>query len=623
MVRSLKDRLLGRYRIYRGDWRGAAKAYRRISEAHPNDATARFTYLQMVFRIKQYERIIEEVSDGTSDERLARLKVSAYMRLQEYDQAQAEARHFLDRFPGDYQLQKRLSKALLGQQEYDEARKVCEAMLTALEKETGNDPQLSACYHTIGYAYEMQGNQKKADEYYEKTLQHSQSEAAARLGIGVLHQRRGYLEQAVRAYEAKLCDEPDNAEIYFALGKIYSKQIKAIEAAEAYKQFVLHSNMRQPFNEKMVVFEVYQGRNYACSPRAIYEEMIADKTYKDFTFVWMLRGSSITRYWRLYLHPRTKVVRYKSRDYFLYYDAAKYWISNFRLTYVSRTHKKQVYVQTWHGTPLKKIGFSVVYKKDGASRLSNDDIERVYGDEAKKLDYLLSPSPIASKLLGESFGIERYGKPNAIIEEGYPRNDFLANHTLADEARIKKRLGIPANKKVLLYAPTWRDDQHDSERGHTFKTQADFDYLQEKLASDWVILFRAHYFIANTFNFNKYEGFIYNVSDVNDVNNLYVVADVLMTDYSSVFFDYANLRRPIIFFMYDLEHYDKNLRGFNIDLKELPGDIIKTEDEAIEILQDLPGYNKKHKVRYDAFSKKFNPLDDGKAAQRVVRKVFS
>lgn len=95
---------------------------------------------------------------------------------------------------------------------------------------------------------------------------------------------------------------------------------------------------------------------------------------------------------------------------------------------------------------------------------------------------------------------------------------------------------MPSDKKIILYAPTWRDDQHQAGVGYTYKTEVKFDLLKEKLQEDYIILFRAHYLVANSFDFEKYQGFIYNVSEVDNINELYVVADLLITDYSSVFF---------------------------------------------------------------------------------------
>ena len=172
-----------------------------------------------------------------------------------------------------------------------------------------------------------------------------------------------------------------------------------------------------------------------------------------------------------------------------------------------------------------------------------------------------------------------------------------------------------------MYAPTWRDNQHEAGVGYTYKTEVDFDKLQKELGEDYIILFRAHYFVANTFDFEKYEGFIYNVSNLDDINELYVVADMLITDYSSVFFDYANLKRPIIFYMYDIDMYKNDMRGFYIDLNDLPGNIITTEDELIKDIKNVT--NKfKYDEKYKRFNEKYNYLDDEKSSERVIEKIM-
>ena len=181
-------------------------------------------------------------------------------------------------------------------------------------------------------------------------------------------------------------------------------------------------------------------------------------------------------------------------------------------------------------------------------------------------------------------------------------------------------MGLPKDKKIILYAPTWRDDQHQAGVGYTYKTEVDFDMLKKNLEDEYVILFRAHYLVASTFDFEKYSGFIYNVSDVDDINELYISADMLITDYSSVFFDYANLKRKIIFYMYDFEKYKDELRGFYIDIDELPGKITKTEEELIQAIKDTD--EEKYREKYKKFNQKFNCLDDGQAAKRVVEECI-
>ena len=172
-----------------------------------------------------------------------------------------------------------------------------------------------------------------------------------------------------------------------------------------------------------------------------------------------------------------------------------------------------------------------------------------------------------------------------------------------------------------MYAPTYRSDQHETGVGYTYKEEVDFSRLQEEIGDKYIILFRPHYFIANSFDFEKYNGFVYNVSEIDDINELYIISDMLITDYSSVFFDYANLKRPMIFYMYDLEHYKDESNGFYIDLKELPGNIVKTQEDLEKEILALDK-NFVYDEKYKKFNEKYNYLDDGNASMRVVEKII-
>ena len=127
--------------------------------------------------------------------------------------------------------------------------------------------------------------------------------------------------------------------------------------------------------------------------------------------------------------------------------------------------------------------------------------------------------------------------------------------------------------------------------------------------------------MANSFDFEKYKGFIYDVSHYESINDLYVIADMLITDYSSVFFDYAILKRPIIFYMYDLKAYQEDIRGFYIDLKELPGNIVENENDLVIEINNMKN-NFKYDETYREFHDKFNSLEDGKATKRVLEKIM-
>ncbi len=373
----------------------------------------------------------------------------------------------------------------------------------------------------------------------------------------------------------------------------------------------------KPIDEKRVLFESFMGRKYVDSPKAIYEYMLNSEEYKDYKFVWFFKNPEEHK--NVADNPRTKVYKYGSADYYRLYATSKYWITNSRVPDTISKRKGQVYVQCWHGTPLKKLGFDIEVKGGNAMN-SLKDIRYKYEVDSKKYTYMVSPSRFCTEKYISAFNLKAVGKEDIVIEQGYPRNDFLINYTEKDVKDIKKKLKLPKDKKIILYAPTWRDNQHTSGVGYTYKTEVDFDKLREKLEDEYIILFRAHYFVANSFDFEKYKGFIYNVSDYDDINHLYVISDILITDYSSVFFDYSILKRPILFYMYDLDEYQHNLRDFYFGLDELPGPIVEKEDELIKEIEKTKKF--KYDNKYKKFNEKFTYLDDGKASERVVKEIF-
>lgn len=372
-------------------------------------------------------------------------------------------------------------------------------------------------------------------------------------------------------------------------------------------------------NDRTILFSTFNGKSYSDSPKAIYLYLLNNENYKDYNFIWTFKEPEEHKF--LEANERTKIVRQGTKEYEKSLAKSKYWIFNYRVADHQHPKKNQVYVQCWHGTPLKRLGYDLENSDNVLNTKS--EIRFKYRTDAKKFKYILSPSKFATEKFISAWNLKEFNKENCVIEEGYPRNDFLHNYTETDIKNIKQKLEIDSiNKKIILYAPTWRDNQHQSGIGYTYKTEVDFDKLQKKLGQDYIILFRAHYLVANEFNFEKYKGFIYDASKVDDINELYVISDILITDYSSVFFDYANLKRPIVFYMYDLEDYKDDIRGFYIDLKELPGNITKTEEELVDEINKVQN-DFKYDKKYERFNKKYNYLDDGEASKRVVEKIIN
>lgn len=411
----------------------------------------------------------------------------------------------------------------------------------------------------------------------------------------------------MKAFLIKLCSiTPFTKKIAVAMVQLIRKLY--------YKIFFQY---RYKVNENIVLFETFMGQQFSCSPKALYQEMINDETYAAYTKVWVFKDPE--KYAYLLKNSNTVLVEYRSREYYKYCAMAKYWINNFRVPEEVWPKSNQVYVQCWHGTPLKKIGFDV--ENYNMANNSTQSQRKTYLQDAKKFTYALSPSDFYREKFTSAFHLKELGKEDIFIQKGYPRNDFL--FTINDEIikELKEKLAIPMNKKVILYAPTWRDNQHVAGVGYTYDLGINFDSLYEALSEEYVILFRAHYLVRNGFDFEKYNGFVIDVCDYDDINHLYAVSDLLITDYSSVFFDYANLKRPILFYMYDLEEYANEIRGFYIDLDELPGAIIRKEELLIDEIKTCFSQKSFCSQKYKYFNQKYNSFQIP-CSSEVLKTVF-
>lgn len=403
--------------------------------------------------------------------------------------------------------------------------------------------------------------------------------------------------------------------IKYAKKNVTFRKITRFLSVNLSKFLYLKYYLFNKIDDKLILFESFGGRNYADSPKAIYLELLNNNKYNDYKFVWSFNNPREYEYLK---NKNTKIIKKGSSEYYKYYARAKYWIVNSIVRESIIKKKNQIYVQCWHGTPLKKIRCDITVNGSVMNTVSEN---RKRNDiDAKRFDYLLSPSNYATEKFISAFNLKKLGKENIIIEKGYPRNDYLVNYKENNIKEIKTKLNIPKNKKIILYAPTFRDNEHDNKIGYTYKINVDFDKLKDKLSNDYIILFRAHYFVANSFDFNKYNNFVYDVSDYDDINELYIISDILITDYSSVFFDYAILKRPIVYYMYDKNMYKNNLRDFYINLDTLPGPIVYNEKELIKTIMNILPFKVNNK--YKLFNKKYNYLDDGNSSKRVVEVVF-
>lgn len=367
-------------------------------------------------------------------------------------------------------------------------------------------------------------------------------------------------------------------------------------------------------DDRLLVFGAYNGKSYACSPKAVYEYMIQNEKYKNYKYVWFFDEPD--KYEFLEKNRNTKIVKKGSSECEKYLHQAKYWILNFRAMDHWIPSKNQIYVQCWHGTPLKRLGYDITNSDNAMNSVS--EIKSKYKSDAKRFDYMVSPCKFVTEKFTSAWNLEKMGKQDAVLEIGYPRNDFLNKFTEENVITVKEKLGlINERRKIILYAPTWRDNQHDAEKGYVYKNPVNFDLLREKLGDEYIILFRAHYLVADNFDFKSYDGFIYDVSKYDDINELYIISDILITDYSSVFFDYAILERPILFYMYDMEEYRDEMRGFYLNINQLPGPIVRDEKELINVIREMKTCDMR------SFNNEYNKMNDGQASLRLVDLILN
>jgi CDP-glycerol glycerophosphotransferase (TagB/SpsB family) len=366
----------------------------------------------------------------------------------------------------------------------------------------------------------------------------------------------------------------------------------------------------EPLDEKMVFFESFFGKNYSGNPKYVYEEMIKDSQFKDFTFVWSYSGSNQEK-----IPGSPILVNRDSGDYYRYLAKAKYWVSNI----VFPVHKKRegnIYLQTWHGTPLKKLGFDIDI--EGPETLARENFYL----ESRNWDYLIAANKYSSEIFRRAFKFEK-----EVIENGYPANDlFYEEKKVIDNKakEIKKDLNIPLNKKVILYAPTWRDNEMVGSWEHSFKLKFDLDKFYKELSDEYVLVLRMHHLVGDALVIeDQYQNFVYDLSGYDDIQELYTISDILITDYSSVFFDYANTLRPILFYAYDFEAYKDDIRGFYLDMEsELPGPILKNDKDLLDSILSINEIKNDYSERYDTFYKRFCGSESGHAGKKVIEKVF-
>lgn len=364
-----------------------------------------------------------------------------------------------------------------------------------------------------------------------------------------------------------------------------------------------------PVKQNRIVFDSSLGKSYAGNPKHIYEYLVANGYDMKWDCIWFYEKEKYS------IPGMSRQVRYGRVRYLYYMATAKIWVFDSRQPEFLKRRKGTYYIQTWHGTPLKKLALDM----EDVFMIGEKDIDSYkehFANNVQTWDYLISQNPFSSETFRRAFDFRK-----DMLEIGYPRNDILFKDDNAEAIRrYRKSLGLPLDKKIILYAPTWRDDEFSEDDKYEFRPQISFDLLQEKLGDEYIMIVKYHYLIMDAVDWTPYEGFVYHFDQSHDIAELFLVADMLITDYSSVMFDYSILNRPMFFFAYDFYKYKNELRGFYFSYKkEMPGPISFTTEELIE---DILHYDaEEYAERYRLFKEKYNSIDDGQASGRVTKLI--
>ena len=346
------------------------------------------------------------------------------------------------------------------------------------------------------------------------------------------------------------------------------------------------------------VYCSFDGR-YSDNPRALYRSLSR-------------RGDHDSHVW-LY-HPKhgagfpagVAKVPYGSAAALDALESADLVVANTHLELEWAKKPGATYLQTWHGTPLKRIHYDVLFAPAGRLARLDADVAR--------WDYLLSPNQVSTERLRSAFRFT-----GQVLETGYPRNDILSSpRRRAVRARVRASLGIDDDTTAVLYAPTWRDDEYFADGAPDIELALDVDRFVSELGDGYRLLPRLHYMMTERMAPVQRQG-VTDVSSYPDSQELYLAADVLVTDYSSVMFDFAVTGKPIIHFAYDLERFRDTVRGFYFDLEQVaPGPIVRSTDGVLDALHRLPEVTAAHAQRYAEFRRTFTALEDGHASDRLA-----
>lgn len=327
-----------------------------------------------------------------------------------------------------------------------------------------------------------------------------------------------------------------------------------------------------PTDEQMVIFSGHT-RKYNDSPKALYEYMLAHpEAYSKYRCVWALEDPE-----NVEIPGNPMKIKADTLEYFKYTLKAKYWVTCVNIERSLHYKKRNCrYLNTWHGTPFKHIGNDAGVRKDY---------------DFGSMDFFCYASDYEKVIYKRAFRV----REEALIPTGLPRNDTLYGVTENEMKELKKEMGLPLDKKVILYAPTWRES-NDKGSSYVIKPPVTAKKWEEALGKDYVVLFRMHAYSNKVLGI-EFNDTIRDFSAYPDVNDLFKISDILISDYSASMADFSILERPVLCFAYDYEEYRWE-RGLYMDYeKEMPSGLLRTEDEVLRYIEEMDYEKESEKTR--------------------------
>lgn len=354
-----------------------------------------------------------------------------------------------------------------------------------------------------------------------------------------------------------------------------------------------------PIKANQLFFIDYYGTNYGDSPRCLSEYIVAK--HPELKIVWAFTQPKV------YNIPGVRKVKYMSIRFFYKLNTSGVLITNYRMPLFFKKRKSQKYIQTWHSSlRLKKI------EKD-AEILLTDSYLKMAREDSKKIDLILSGCKFSTNTFQDSFWYD-----GEVFESGTPRVDRLLNVTAAHISGLKKELGIDENERVVLYCPTFR--QRDDDKRFYLDPVKFLENLKRTDGNiNWKLLIRYHPHERNSKSGKEIEG-ILDVTDYKDVQDLMKVADIMVTDYSGVMFDFAYTSKPCFLYVPDLDLYKKKERELYFDIISLPFPVAHTMDELIKLLKDFD--SEKYKADAHEFMNRIGSFETGEACKKITEKII-